>query len=148
MPAVTNEDLNKLPHDFDQAQGSTNDQLRVLRAVANRLGLYDAADAIKGLIVDTAPAVLDEAVGQPEKNDDLEALYAEIEALVAESNDRVVVLDAAMSDRIEAAIGKADIEQAIDFVRRVMVDLRVMPTQTPNVIVMSDRMTKHLLGAL
>ncbi|MFP1519409.1 hypothetical protein [Pseudomonas aeruginosa] len=32
-----------------QRQDSTNDQLRDLRAFANRLGLYDAADLIRTL---------------------------------------------------------------------------------------------------
>jgi hypothetical protein len=149
MPAFTNDDLKTLGA-FDQAQGSTNDQLRLLRGIANRVGLYDAADAINSLIVATPEVVAEPVEAEPvfDKNVDLEALYTEIEALVAESNESVVVLDAAMSDRIESAIGDADIEQAIDFVRRVMVDLRVMPTQTAKVSAMSDRMTKHLLGSL
>lgn len=40
------EDLKKIPQ-FQQTQRSTMEQLRDLMAVANRLGLYDAADAIK-----------------------------------------------------------------------------------------------------
>ena len=33
-----------------QRQDSTSDQLRDLRAVANRLGMYDAADLIRGIL--------------------------------------------------------------------------------------------------
>lgn len=36
-----------------QRQDSVTDQLRDLQHVANRLGMYDAADAIKGLLVGT-----------------------------------------------------------------------------------------------
>lgn len=33
-----------------QRQDSTNDQLRDLRCVANRLGMYDAADTIRNIL--------------------------------------------------------------------------------------------------
>lgn len=35
---------------FDQVQCSTRDQLEALRLVANRLGLYDAADVLRNLL--------------------------------------------------------------------------------------------------
>lgn len=41
--------LAKIPQQL-QRQDSTNAQLRDLRAFANRLGLYDAADVLRGLI--------------------------------------------------------------------------------------------------
>ena len=44
-----NEIMASLPQ-LPQRQDSTNDQLRDLRAIANRLGMYDAADIIRGLL--------------------------------------------------------------------------------------------------
>jgi hypothetical protein len=35
---------------FDQVQCSTEEQLQALRAVANILGLYDAADVIRNIL--------------------------------------------------------------------------------------------------
>lgn len=35
---------------FDQVQCSTQDQLEALRHVANRLGLYDAADVLRNML--------------------------------------------------------------------------------------------------
>ncbi len=147
MPAFTNDDLNRLPRDFDQAQGATNDQLRLLRAVANRLGLYDAADAVARLIVDDAmPKAVAVLTAVEVDNDALDALYAEIEALSREGN--VITLDAEMSDRIADTLAEVDDEIAMGFVRRVMVDLRVMPTQTEKVIAMSNKLTAQLLAVL
>jgi len=40
-------DLHKLPSDWPQRQDSVSAQLADLRLIANRLGFYDAADAIK-----------------------------------------------------------------------------------------------------
>jgi hypothetical protein len=42
------DDLKQIPQ-FRQTQRSTMEQLRDLLLVANRLGLYDAADAIKNV---------------------------------------------------------------------------------------------------
>jgi hypothetical protein len=43
------ETLEQLPR-LSQRQDSTEEQLKDLRWVANRLGMYDAGDAIKGLV--------------------------------------------------------------------------------------------------
>jgi len=40
-------DLTKLPSDWPQRQDSVSDQLADLRLIANRLGFYDTADAIR-----------------------------------------------------------------------------------------------------
>lgn len=50
MAVFSQDDLKKLGA-FDQAQDSTDDQLRMLRSIANRVGLYDAADAIQKMLV-------------------------------------------------------------------------------------------------
>lgn len=49
MDGKTKEIIRKIPQQV-QRQDSTDEQLRDLQAVANRLGMYDAADAIKVLI--------------------------------------------------------------------------------------------------
>jgi hypothetical protein len=49
MAAFNDNDLKKIGS-FDQAQGSTEDQLRMLRSIANRTGLYDAADVITRML--------------------------------------------------------------------------------------------------
>jgi len=41
--------LQQIP-ELPQRQDATNDQLRDLRAVANRLGMYDAADVLRTLL--------------------------------------------------------------------------------------------------
>ncbi|MEA8593049.1 hypothetical protein PZT57_30850 [Pseudomonas aeruginosa] len=46
MPDNLKKLLESIPQQ-PQRQDSTNDQLRDLRAFANRLGLYDAADLIR-----------------------------------------------------------------------------------------------------
>ncbi len=46
-------DIPQLP----QRQDATNDQLRDLRAVANRLGMYDAADLIRIMLEDSPGGV-------------------------------------------------------------------------------------------
>lgn len=46
---MDSKDLSKIPA-FPQSQGSTKKQLDTLHWIANRVGLYDAADAIKQLI--------------------------------------------------------------------------------------------------
>jgi len=43
MATFSGDDLKKLPK-FDQTQAALEEQLRLLRCVANRLGFYDAAD--------------------------------------------------------------------------------------------------------
>ncbi|ELG7184132.1 TPA: hypothetical protein ACP3ZG_000539 [Pseudomonas aeruginosa] len=48
MPDNLKKLLESIPQQ-PQRQDSTNDQLRDLRAFANRLGLYDAADLIRTL---------------------------------------------------------------------------------------------------
>ncbi|HHQ2717285.1 TPA: hypothetical protein ACSPMB_003175 [Pseudomonas aeruginosa] len=48
MPDNLKKLLDSIPQQ-PQRQDSTNDQLRDLRAFANRLGLYDAADLIRTL---------------------------------------------------------------------------------------------------
>ncbi len=42
-------DIPQLP----QRQDATNDQLRDLRVVANRLGMYDAADLVRTMLEDS-----------------------------------------------------------------------------------------------
>tara|TARA_Y100000766_G_C18787440_1_gene546433 strand:+ start:408 stop:584 length:177 start_codon:yes stop_codon:yes gene_type:complete len=49
MKESTKEIIRKIPQQI-QRQDSTEQQLKELHAVANRLGMYDAADVIKNLI--------------------------------------------------------------------------------------------------
>ena len=42
--------LDKLPKDRPQRQDSLRDQLQDLQAVANRLGMYDAADYLRNVL--------------------------------------------------------------------------------------------------
>lgn len=48
---------------FSQSQASTTEQLMELKAIANTVGLYDAADAIQRLI--------DQSSNSPKKNNNL-----------------------------------------------------------------------------
>lgn len=144
MAAFTNDDLKTLGA-FDQAQGSTNDQLRLLRAVANRIGLYDAADALTRLIFDTVAAEKVAEVEEPVAEAvDLDTLSDELEAL---STGSLVTLDEATSDRIADAMATIADEEAIAFLSRIMVGLKITPAYTPKVIAMSNRFTAVLLGA-
>jgi hypothetical protein len=47
---VALKDLVALVPQQPQRQDSTNDQLRDLRVMANRLGMYDAADLIRNIL--------------------------------------------------------------------------------------------------
>ena len=62
--------LDELPDNWPQRQDSVNDQLADLRVIANRLGFYDAADAI-GQIFETKKygCHIDEDSGEPVVSD-------------------------------------------------------------------------------
>lgn len=151
MAAFTNDDLKTLGA-FDQAQGSTTDQLRLLRSIANRVGLYDAADVLARMILDTQlppPPTIDEVnekLGIVREVFDLDALFAEMEAF---STGSIVILDAETSDRLADAMATIDDDdQVIDFVRRVRIDLRVLPTYTEKVTRMSDKLSRAMMEML
>lgn len=49
MDILKSDNIRSIPR-FDQSQAALNDQLALLKAAANRLGLYDAADYLGNVL--------------------------------------------------------------------------------------------------
>ena len=151
MAIFTNEDISKIAR-FDQTQGALNDQLRLLHAVANKLGLYDAADLVQRAIVDVPRDNVVTLVRDTD-DDSLEAareMALKINAYCeqhAQPNGVTHLSPELTDEMVDVLEGKLFLSEAVMFLREVMIEQRVVPASTPKMMAASAKYSEEILSA-